>query len=230
MWHNAIFLKMVLVQSLNHVWLFENLWSEAMRLPCPSPSPGACSNSYSLCQWCHPTISYSVTLFSSCPQSFPVFFQDLFQWASSLHQVAKVLEFQFCPSNEYSGVISYRNDCFDFLVAERTLKSLLQYHSSKATILWLSAFFMIQQTHPYMTTGKTITLTIQTLIGKVMSLLFNMLSRFVTAFLPRRQHLLISWLQSWSTVILGPKKIKSVTVCIVSHLFAMKWWDWMPWS
>ena len=106
-------------------------------------------------------------------------------------------------------------DWLDLLAVQRTLKSLLQHHSSKASILWLSAFFMGQLSHPYMTMGKTIALTRWTFVGKVMSLLFNMLSRLVTAFLPRSKHLSISWLQSPSAVILEPKKIKSLMVSIV---------------
>ena len=104
----------------------------------------------------------------------------------------------------------------DLLAVQGTLKSLLQHHSSKASVLWCSAFFIVQLSHPYMTTGKTIALTRRTFVGKVISLLFNMLSRFVIAFLPRSKHLLISWLQSPSAVILEPKKIKSVTVSAVS--------------
>ena len=121
-----------------------------------------------------------------------------------------IFSFRISPSNEYSGLISFRIDWFD-LTVQGTLKSLLQHHSSKASVLWCSAFFMVQLSHPYMTTGKTITLTIWTFIGKVL-LLFNTLSRFVIAFLPRSKHLLISWLQSPSVVILEPKKRKSVTV------------------
>ena len=113
--------------------------------------------------------------------------------------------FNISPSNEYSGLISFRIDWFDLAVQE-TLKSLLQYHSSKASILWYSAVFMIQLSHLYMTTGETIGLTIQTFVGKVMSLLFNMLSEFLIAFLPRSKHLWISWLLSLSTVIFEPKK------------------------
>ena len=124
--------------------------------------------------------------------------------------------FSICPSSEYSGLISFRMDWFDLLAVQGTLKSLLQHRSSKASILRHSAFFMVQLAHPYMTTGKTIALTRQTFVGKVMSLLFKMLSRFVIAFLPRSKHLLISWLQSPSAVIWGPPKIKSVTVSIVS--------------
>ena len=126
--------------------------------------------------------------------------QGLFQWVSSLHQVEKVLKFQ--PSNEYSGLISFRMDWLDLLAVQGTLKSLLQHHSSKAPILHWSAVFMVQLSQPYMTTGKTTALTRWTFVGKVMSLVFNMLSRLVIAFLPRSKCLLISWLQSASAVIL----------------------------
>ena len=119
--------------------------------------------------------------------------------------------FNINPSNKYPGLISFRIDQFDLLAIQGTLKSLLQHHSSKASILRLSAFFVVQLSPPYMTIGKTITLTRWIFVGKVMSLLFNMLSRFVTAFLPRSKHLLISWLQSPSPVILKPQKIKYVT-------------------
>ena len=124
--------------------------------------------------------------------------------------------FSISPSNEYSGLISFRIDWFDHLVVQGILKSLLQHHSSKASVLQCSVFFIVQLSHPYMATGKTIALTRQTFVSKVMSLLFNMLSRFVTAFLPRSKHLLISCMQSPCAVILEPKKIKSVTVSIVS--------------
>ena len=117
--------------------------------------------------------------------------------------------------NEHSGPISFRLDWLDLLAVQGTLKSLLQQHSSKASILQYSAFFIVQLSHPYMTTGKTIALTRQTFVGKVMSLLWNMLSRLVIAFLPRSKHLLISWLQSPSAVILEPPKIKSDTVSTV---------------
>ena len=124
--------------------------------------------------------------------------------------------FSISPSNEYSGLISFWIDWLDLLAVQGTLKSLLQHHSSKASILRCSAFFRVQLSHPYVTTGKTITLTRWTFVGKVMSLLFNMLSRLVIAFLPRSKYLLISWLQSPSAVILELPKIKSVTVSIVS--------------
>ena len=124
--------------------------------------------------------------------------------------------FSISPSNEYSGLISFRMDWLDLLVVQRTLKNLLQHYSSKASILRCSAFFIVQHSHPYMTTGKTIALTRRTFVGKVMSLLFNILSSFVIAFLPRRKCLLISRLQLPSAVILEPPKIKSVTVSTVS--------------
>ena len=114
--------------------------------------------------------------------------------------------FSISPSNEYSGPISFRMDWFDLLAVQGTLKSLLQHHNSKASILWHSAFFRVQLLHPYMTTGKTIALTRQTVVGEVMSLLFNMLSRLVITFLPRSKHLLTSRLQSPSAVILEPPK------------------------
>ena len=120
-------------------------------------------------------------------------------------------QFQYQSSNEHSGLI-FRMDWLDLLAVQGTLKSLLQHHSSKASILRCSSFFMVQFSHPYVTTGKTIALTRQTFVGKVMSLLFNMLSRLVIAFLPRSKHVLISRLQSPSAVILEPKKIKSATV------------------
>ena len=120
------------------------------------------------------------------------------------------------PSSEYSGLISFMIDWLDLLIVQGTVKSLLQHHSSKASILPHVAFFIAQLSHPYMTTGTNIALTRRTFVGKVMSLLFNMLSRLVIAFLPKSKCLLISWLQSPSSVILEPKKIKSVTVSIVS--------------
>ena len=124
--------------------------------------------------------------------------------------------FSISPSNEYSGLISFTMDWLDSLSVQGTLKSLLQHHSSKASILLHSVFFIVQLSHPYMTTGETIALTRWTFVGKEMSLFFNKLSRLVIAFIPRSKCLLISWLQSPSAVILEPKKIKSVTVSIVS--------------
>ena len=124
--------------------------------------------------------------------------------------------FSISPSNEHPGLISFRMDWLDLLAVQGTLKSLLQHHSSKASILWCSFFFIVQLSYPYVTTGKTIALTRWTFVGKVMSLLFNMLSRLVITFLARSKHLLISWLQSPSAVILEPKNIQSDTVSTVS--------------
>ena len=127
-----------------------------------------------------------------------------------------VSAFNISPPSEHPGVISLRMDWLDPLAVQGTLKSLLQHHSSKASILLCSALFIVQLSHPYMTTGKTIALTRRTFVDKVMSLLFNMLSRLVITFLPRSKHLLISWLQSPSAVILEPPKIKSDTISTVS--------------
>ena len=150
------------------------------------------------------------------PSIFPsirIFFNE-----SILHiRLPKYCSFSFSisPSNEYSGLISLRMDWLDLLAVQGTLKSLLQHQSSKASILQCSSFFIVQLSHPYMTTRKTIALTRWIFVGKVMSLLFIMLSRLVITFLPRSNHLLISWLQSSSAVILEPKKIKSVMVSTV---------------
>ena len=154
--------------------------------------------------------------------------QGLFQWV----RCPKYWSFSFSisPSNEYSVLISFRMDWLDLLAVQGTLKSLLHHHCSKASILQHPAFFMVQLSHPYMTTGKTTVLIRWTFVGEVMSLLFNILFRLVISFLPRSKCLLISWLQSPSAVILESKKITSVTVSNVFHLFAMKWWDRMPWS
>ena len=159
--------------------------------------------------FCHPlllppSIFHSIRVFSN-ESAFPIRWPKY--WSFS---------FNVNSSNEHPGLISFRIDWLDLLAVQGTLKSLLQQHSSKASILQCSAFFMVQLSHLYMTTGKTIALTRWTFVAKVMSLVFNMLSRLVIAFLPRSKRLLISWLQSPSAVILEPKKIKSLTVSIVS--------------
>ena len=196
----------------------DSLWPcglQHTRLPCPSPTPRACSDSCPSSWWCHPTIS-------SChPFLLPSVFPSITVSSnvSVLHiRWPKYWSFSFSisPSNEYTGLISFTSHWLNLLAVQGTLKSLLQNHSSKASILRHSVCFIVQLSHPYMTTGKTIALTRWTFVGKVMSLLYNMLSRFVIAFLLRSKHLLISWLQSPSAVILEPKKIKSVTVPIVS--------------
>ena len=178
--------------------------SQHTRPPCPSQTPGVHSNSCPLIQWCHPAISSSVVPFSSCspiPPSIRVLSNE-----STLHMRWPKywsLCFSIIPSKEHPGLICFRMDWLDLLAVQGILKRLLQHHSSKASILWCSAFFTVQFSHPYMTTGKTIALTRWTFVGKVMSLLFNMLSRLVVTFLSRRKHLLISWLQSPSAVILA---------------------------
>ena len=187
------------------------------RLPCPSPTPGVYSNSCPLSRWCHLTISPSVIpsviLLPSIFPSIRVFSNESvlrIRWPKYWS-----FSFSISLSNEYSGLISFRMDWFDLLAVQGTLRSLLQHHSSKASILWHSAFFMVQLLHPYMTTGKTIALTRWTFVSKVMSLFFNMLSRLVIAFLLRNKYLLISLFQSSFAVILEPPKIKSLTVSIV---------------
>ena len=191
------------------------------KLPCPSTTLRAYSNSCLLSWWYHPTISSS---FTPSPTLNLSQHQGLFQGVSSLHQMAKVLECQFQHQsfNEYSGLISFRTDWFDLLAVQETLKNFLQNHSSKVSILWHSAFFIVQLSHPYMTTGKTIALTRWTFVRQVMSLLFNMLSSLVKTFLPRSKCLLISWLQSPSAVTLEPPKI--VSHCF--HCFPI----YLPWS
>ena len=150
------------------------------RPPCPSPTPRVYPNPCPSSRWCHPTISSSVVLFSSCPQSFPASGSfPMSQLFSSGGQSIRVSASAISPSNEHPGLISFRMDWLDLLAVQGNLKSLLQHHSSKATILQHSAFFIVQLSHPYMTTGKTIALTKWTFVSKVMSLLFNMLSRLV---------------------------------------------------
>ena len=205
-------------------------WLHQVRLPCSSPTPGACSNSSpeSVMPSNHLILCRLLFLLPSIFPSIRVFSNE-----SALQiRWAKYWSFSFSigPSSEYSGLISFRMDRLDLLAVQRTLKSLLQHHSSKASILRRSAFFIVQLSHPYMTTGKTKALTRWTFVGKVMSLLFNILSRLVITFLPRSKHLLISWLQSLSAVILEPKKIKSATVFTVSPSICHEVWDQMPWS
>ena len=194
--------------SLSYYLLFSrsvvsnSLWPHGQqhaRLPCPSLCPWVCSNSCPSSWWCHPALSSSV---APSPSALSLSqHQGLFQWVSSSHQVAKVLSFSISLSNEYSGLISFRIDWFDLLAVQGTLKSLLQYHISKASVLQCSAFFMVQLSHPDMTTGDTIALTWWTFLGNDVSV-FNTLSKLVIAFLPRSNCLLISRLQSPSVVIL----------------------------
>ena len=166
--------------------------SQQARPPCPSPTPGVHSDSRPSSWWCHPAISPFVVPFSSCPQSFPA---SVFSSESTFHmRWPKYWRFSFSisPFNENPELISFRMDWLDLLAVQGTLKSLLQHHSSKASILWHPAFFTVQLSHPYMTTGKTIALTRWAFVGKVMSLLCDMLSRLVITFLPRSKRLLIN--------------------------------------
>ena len=192
------------VSQFSHSVMSDSLQSHGLqhtRLPCPSPTPRAYSNSCPSSWWCHPTISSSVVPFSSQSSIFPSIrgFSDesalCIWWPKDWS-----FSFSISPSNEYSGLISFRMDWLDLLAVQGTLKSLLQHHSSKASIFRRSSFFTVQLSHPYMTTGKTIALTRWTFVGKVMSLLFSMLSRLVIVFLPRSNCLLIS-LQSPFAVI-----------------------------
>ena len=182
--------------------------------------------------WVSDAIQPSHPLLSpSLPSIFPSI--RVFSNESVLHirwPKFRSFSFNISPSNEYSGLISFRMDCLDLLAVQGTLKHLLQHHSSKASVLLCSAFFIVQLSHPYMTTGKTKALTRQTFVGKVMSLLFNMLSKLVITFLLRSMHLLMWWLQSPSTVILEPPKIKSATVSTVSPSVWHECWNQMPWS
>ena len=194
--------------------------SQHARHPCPSPTPRVHSDSHPSSQWCHPAISSWVVPFSSWPQSFPT--SESFPMSQLLMNWPKYWSFSFSisPSKEHPGLI-FTVDWLDLLALQGTLKSLRQHHSSKVSILRWSAFFTVQLSHPYVTTGKAIALS--TFVDNVMSLLLNMLSRLVITFLPRSKHLLISWLQSPSAVILEPPKNK-VWHCF--HCFPI----YFPWS
>ena len=210
------------------------------RLCCPSQSPGVCSDLCPWSQWCHLTISSSAaptpvspppSLLASIFSSIRIFFNEL-----ALHvRWPKYWSFSFSyrisPSNEYSWLISFRTDWFDLLVVLGTLKSLLQHHSLKTSILRWSTFFRVQLSHPYMTTGKTIALTIWTFVGKVLSLLFKTLSRFVIAFLSRNKCLL-NFLAAVNICSDSGAQENKICHCLhfFPHLFAVKRWDCMPWS
>ena len=201
------------VQWLSHVWHFVIPWTAACQASL------SITNSWSLLKLMSiESVMPSNHLIICCPLCLPpsifpsirIFSSEsvlLIRWP-----VYWSFNFSISPSNEYSGLISFRMNWLDLLAVQRTLKNLLQHHSSKASILQHSAFFMVQLSYPYMTTGRTKALTRQNFVGKVMSLVFNMLSRLVIALLPRSKCLFISWLQSPSAVILEPKKTKSVTV------------------
>ena len=205
------------VQSLSRVRLLAPHESQHSRPPCPSPTPRVSPKSMSIelvMPSSHIILCHPLLLLPPIPSSIRAFSNE-----STLRmRWPKYWSFSFniSPSNEHPELISFRMDWLDLLAVQGTLKSLLQHHSTKASILRCSAFFTVQISHPYMTTGKTIALTRQNFVFKVMSLLFNMLSRLVITFLPRSKHLLISWLQSPSAVILEPQKIKSDTGSTVS--------------
>ena len=216
---------LIIVQFSSVTQLCPTLWDpmdcSTARLPCPSPTPGGYSNSCSSSWWCHPTILSSVVPFSSQSSIFPSI-RGFSNESALCNRWPKYWSFSFntSPSNEHLGLIAFSMNWLGLLAVQETLKSLLQRHSSKALILWCSSFFTVQLSHPYMTTGKTIALTRRTFVGKVTSLLFNMLPRLVITSLPRSKHLLISWLQSPSAVILEPKNIN----CF--HCFPI----YLPWS
>ena len=199
----------------NSLWPHE---PQHTRPPCSSPSPGVCPSSCTLYQWCHPTISSSVALFSF-PSVFPSI--KVFSSESALCiRWPKYWSFSFTisPSSEHPGLISFRMNWWGLLAVQGTLKSLLQHHNSKASILQHSTFFIVYLSHPYMTNGKTIAFTRQNFVGKVMSPFFNTLSRLVITFLPRSKCLLISWLQSPSAMTWSLKKH--------CHCFPI----YLPWS
>ena len=214
--------------------MFNSLWSQGLqhaRLPCPTPTPELDQTQV---HRVGDAIQPSHPLSSPSPPTFNLFHH---QGLLKMNQFFNIrwpkywsFNFSISPSNEYSGLISFRMDWLDLLAAQGTLKSLLQHHNSKASILRCSAFFRVQLSYSYMTTGKTIALTRWTFVGKETSLLFNMLSRLIIAFLPRCEHLLISWLQSPFGVILETKKIKSLTVSTVSPSICLEMMGLMPWS
>ena len=225
------FLLFLLVfSSLSCVWLFDTPWAAthhtSLSLTVSQSLPKFMSIESVMLSYhlilCHPLLF----LHSNFPSI------TVFSIESALHiRWPKYWSFSLSisPSIEYSGLISFRIDWFDLFADQGTLKGLFQHYNMKASILWCSAFFMVQISHPYMPTRKTTALTIQPFISKVTSLIFNTLSRFIIVFLPRSKHLLISWLKLLSAVILEPNKRKSVTVSTF-FLVAIKWWDWMPWS
>ena len=206
-----------LVQSLSCVQFFVTPWTAAR------PASLSITSSRSLLKFMSiESVMPSNHLILCCPLLLPPsIFPSIRVFSSeSVLRIrwAKYWSFSFSisPSSEYSGLISFRMDWLDLLAVQGTLKSLLQHHNSKTSVLWCSAFFIVQLSHPYMTTGKTIALIRWTFVSKVMSLLFNMLSRLVITFLPRSKCVLISWLQSVSAMILEPPKIKSDTVSTLS--------------
>ena len=224
-WHSLLLLCLIIiVQLLSPVWLFVTSWTAARQASLSLTISLSLFKLMSI-EWVMPCNYLILCLpLLLLPSVFPSI--RVFSNKSALHiRWPKYWSFSFStsPSNEYSGLISFRIDWFDSLVVQGTLKNLLQHHSLKALILWASAFFMVQLSHPYMTTGKTIALTIWTFVGKVMSLLFNTLSRFVIRILSRSKRLLILWLQSPSAVLWSPRKWNLTLFPLFPHLFALKW-------
>ena len=215
------------VHQFSHSVVSNSLWPHELqhaRPPCPSPTPRVHPNPCASSQWCHPTISSSVVPFSSCPQSFPASgsFQMSHLFTSGGHSIGVSASTSVLPMNTqdwsplgWTGWISLQSKGLSRVFFNTTVQ--------RNQLFWHSAFFIIQLSHPYMTTGKTIALIRQTFVGKVMSLLLNKLFRLVITFLPRSKHLLISWLQSPSAVILEPRKINSATLF---HCFPI----YFPWS
>ena len=201
------------VQSHNHVQLFATPWTAARQASISITNCQELAQTHTI-----KSVMPSNHLILCCPRLLlPSVFPSIRIFSSESALRIRWPEywsfsFSISPSNEYSGLISFRIDWFDLLIFQGTLKSLLQQHRSKAPIIPCSAFFMVQLSHPHMTSGKTVSLMVWSVVGQVMSLLFNILSRLVITFLPKSKHLLISWLQSPSTVILEAKKIKSVTL------------------
>ena len=202
------------------------LWPHGLqhaRLPCPSLSPRVGSNS---CLLSYLTISSSVIPFSFCLESFLAL--GFFQWVSSSYKVAKVLELSISPSNEYSGLISFRMDWLDLLAVQGTLKNHFQQHNSKASILQCSALFIVQLSHPWVTTKKIKALTIWTFVGKMMYLVFNVLSRFAIAFLSKKQ---ASFNLMAAVIVCSDFGAQENKICHGLHFspFYLKWWNQMPW-
>jgi len=212
--------------QFSHSVVSDSLWlheSQHYRPPCPSPTPRVHPNSCASSWWCHPAISSCcpLLLLPRVPPSIRVFSNEStlrMRWSEYWS-----FSFSISPSNEHPGLVYFRMDRLDLPAVQGTCKCVLQHHSSKASILRCSAFFTVQLSHPYTTTGKTIALTRWTFVGKVISLLFNMLSRLVITFLPKSKRLLISWLRSPSAVILECPQNK---VCHCFHCFPI----YFPWS
>ena len=210
------------VQSLSHVWLFATPWTAAHQASL------SITNSWNLLKFMSiESVMPSSHLILCCPLLLPSIYSSIRVFSNESVLCIRWLKYwrfslNISPSNEYSGLISFRIDWLDLLAVQGTLKSFLQHHSSKASILQCSAFFIVQLSHLHMTTGKTIALTRWTFVGKVTSLLYNILSRLVIAFLPRSKHLLISWVQSPSAVYFGAQENK-VCHCFRSPPIYLSW-------